>query len=91
MGLYEGEYKDGKYHCQGTLILSDDGQRYAGEWKYVKRNGQETFTWPSGQKYEWNFKDGLSDGQGTLTLANGTKFEGEWKDDRKRSRSIHLS
>ena len=55
----------------------------------MKRNGQETFTWPSGQK--WNFKDGLSDGQGTLTLANGTKFEGEWKDDRKRSRNIHLS
>ena len=57
----------------------------------MKRNGQETFTWPSGQKYEWNFKDGLSDGQGTLTLANGTKFEGEWKDDRKRSRNIHIS
>ncbi len=30
MGLYEGEYKDGKYHGQGTLILSD-GHRYAGE------------------------------------------------------------
>ncbi len=57
----------------------------------MKRNGQETFTWPSGQKYEGNFKDGLSDGQGTLTLANGTKFEGESKDDRKRSRNIHLS
>ena len=90
MGLHEGEYKDGKYHGQGTLILSD-GHRYAWEWKYVKRNGQATFTWPSEQKYEGNFKDGLSDGQGTLTIANGTKFEGEWKDDRKRSRNIHLS
>ena len=56
----------------------------------MKRNGQETFTWPSGQKYEWNFKDGLSDGWNS-NPANGTKFEGEWKDDRKRSRNIHLS
>ena len=41
VGLYEGEYKDGKYHGQGTLILSDgqgtltiaNGTKFEGEWK----------------------------------------------------------
>ena len=33
---YEGEYKEGKRHGQGSYDYSD-GERYEGEWKDDKR------------------------------------------------------
>ena len=46
-GCYEGEYKDGKYHGQGTETWSD-GDKYEGEFKHelglmgtsMKENGR---------------------------------------------------
>ena len=32
-GCYEGEYKDGKYHGQGTKTFSPDGRKFVGEFK----------------------------------------------------------
>ena len=79
---YEGEYKDGKQHGQGTFTWAY-GDKYAGEWKDGKRNGQGTFTWANGNKYVGEFKDGESTGQGTFTWADGDKYVGEWKDGKQ--------
>ena len=35
-GKYEGEYKDGKKHGQGTYI-KPEGRKYVGEWKDGER------------------------------------------------------
>ena len=43
---YEGEFKDGKRHGQGTLKDSDDKLVYYGEWKDDKPNGKGTITIP---------------------------------------------
>ena len=48
-GKYEGEYKDGKYHGQGTYTWSD-GTKYVGEWKDGVFHGQGTLTSQDGRK-----------------------------------------
>ena len=47
---YVGEYKDEKYHGQGTFTFPD-GTKYVGEFKDGKRHGQGTFTHHTGKKY----------------------------------------
>ena len=61
------------------------GDKYAGEYKYGKRNGQGTYTWADGQeaiKYTGEFKDNKMHGQGKLVYADGSIDEGEFKNGR---------
>ena len=68
-------------NCFGTLI-SPSGQRYVGEFKDDKPNGQGTQTWPDGQRYVGEFKDDERNGQGTQTWPNGQRYVGEFKDGK---------
>ena len=74
-------------NCYGTFIWPV-GDKYVGEWKDDKRNGQGTYTWGDssqwkGDKYVGQWKDGKKNGQGTYTFANGNKYLGQWKDGKK--------
>ena len=44
---YVGEWKDGKFHGQGTYTFPN-GRKYLGEFKNGKRHGQGTLTSPDG-------------------------------------------
>ena len=77
--LYEGEYRSGKFHGQGTLIDSI-GNKYIGKYKNNKRNGKGTNIYTNGNKYVGEIKDDIKYGQGIYTWANGAKYVGEWKD-----------
>ena len=94
---YEGEWKDGNPHGQGTETKSS--HVYVGEWKDGMKNGQGTFTFPDGEKYVGEFKEGkfikenLSadgncvkgncvNGQGTETFEDGREYVGEFKNDK---------
>ena len=57
-------------------------EKYVGEYKDGKRNGQGTYTFPDGRKFVGEWKDGKINGQGTMTTLDGTKYEGEWKDEK---------
>ena len=59
-----------------------DGEKYEGEWKNGKWDGQGTFTSPDGRKYVGEWKDEKENGQGTMSLSNGEKYVGEFKDGR---------
>ena len=48
---YEGQFKDDKYHGQGTKIYSN-GDKYEGEFKDGKYHGQGTHTLKNGIKFE---------------------------------------
>ena len=48
--LYEGEYRNGKFHGQGTITYPD-GIKYVGELKYNKPNGQGTMNFSNGTRY----------------------------------------
>jgi len=44
-----------------------DGEKYEGEWKNGKRNGQGTFTYPDGSKYIGEWRNG--------DMWNGTSYD----------------
>ena len=69
-------------NCFGTSTWAN-GEKYVGEWKDGKRNGQGTFTYASGNKYVGEYKDNKRNGQGTYTFASGGKYVGEWKDGKR--------
>jgi len=75
---YVGEWKDGKWHGQGTLTYAD-GAKYVGEFKDRQPHGQGTFTSPDGTKYVGELKDGEVHGQGTFTFSDGTVQRGMWR------------
>jgi len=71
-----GNCENGK----GTFIWPN-GDRYSGEWKNNKMNGQGTLIGSEVKiKYVGEWKDNLMNGQGTFTWANGDKYVGEWKE-----------
>ena len=92
LDVYMGEWKDGKFHGQGTYTWANEpykGDKYVGEYKDDKRNGQGTYTYANGRKYEGEFKDGKKNGQGTETYPSGQKYVGEFKDGKKNGQGTH--
>jgi len=85
---------------QGTMIYAN-GDKYVGEWKKGKSNGQGTYTSATGpndgDKYEGEWKGGKPNGQGTYTYANsdkitfvdGTKYVGEWKNGKPNGQGTY--
>ena len=74
--LYNGEYKDGLYHGQGTYTHSN-GDIYEGDWKEGKRHGHGTYIESEGDKYVGEWKNEKRHGQGTQTSPDG-KYRGEY-------------
>ena len=78
-----------RYHnCFGTYTLAD-GEKYVGEWRDDKMNGQGTYSWASGEKYVGEWKDDKRHGQGTNTWASGEKYVGEWKDGKRHGQGTN--
>ena len=67
------------HNCFGTTTFPN-GDKYVGEYKDDKRNGQGTYTSANGNKYVGEYKDDKRHGQGTYTFPNGEKYVGEFKD-----------
>ncbi|MFL2800504.1 MAG: trypsin-like peptidase domain-containing protein [Paracoccaceae bacterium] len=74
---YVGEYRNGKYHGQGTDTTP--GYVYKGEYKYGKRHGQGTYTRTNGDKYVGEYRNGQRHGQGTYSDAEGHIYVGEFR------------
>ena len=81
-GIYEGEWKDGERHGQGTYDDSA-GSIYIGEWKHDERGGEGIQIYPDGSKYEGQWENDQRNGQGILILPDGQKYEGAWKDNKR--------
>ena len=89
---YKGEFLDGKRHGLGVMSVlhpNFNGDKYVGEWKAGKRDGQGTYTFANGNKYVGEFKDGRYNGQGTYTFASGEKFIGEFKDGKRNGQGTN--
>ena len=74
------------HNCFGTTNHSN-GDKYVGEFKDNKYNGQGTFYFLAnnqfkGDKYVGSFKDDYRHGQGTATYSDGEKYVGAFKDDK---------
>jgi TolB-like protein len=77
---YQGEFKDGLRHGQGTYTHPDI--KYIGEWKDDKYHGNGTVNTHDGFKYVGEWENGLQNGQGKFTSRDGYKYEGEFKDSK---------
>ena len=74
-------------NCFGSVVYAK-GNKYVGEFKDGKFNGQGTFFYLANDqfkdhRYVGDFKDGKRNGQGTFTLANGDKYAGAFKDEKR--------
>ena len=67
--------------AQNVTKTYDNGDKYVGQMKDGKRNGQGTMTYANGDKYVGQWNDDQRNGQGTMTYANGNKYVGEFRDD----------
>ena len=85
--LYNGEYKDGLYHGQGTYTHSN-GDIFEGEWKEGKRH-QGTYTHSNGDIYEGDWKEGKRHGHGTYIESEGDKYVGEWKNEKRNGQGTY--
>ncbi len=86
-GNYDGDIVDGKMHGYGTYIL--DGDKYVGEFKNDKIDGQGTLTWSNGDKYVGEWKDNVRHGSGTLTYSDGREYVGEFKNGNIEGQGKH--
>ncbi len=69
-------------NCFGTFKY-DSGNKYVGEWKADKLNGQGTFTWTDGEKAIGEFRDGKTNGYIVRYFVNGNQYEGQERDGAK--------
>jgi hypothetical protein len=84
---YEGNFKDGLPHGQGTKKWSS-GDCYEGEWRNGARHGTGKATYTSGAQYSGDFEDGLFQGKGRFTWQDGTYYEGEWSSGREHGHGL---
>jgi len=74
---YEGEFKDGLYHGQGTYFTAN-GDTYVGEFKNAKYHGEGTYTFADGRTYVGEFNEDAFHGKGTYTNEFGDQFIGQF-------------
>ena len=73
------EAQDDYYNnCFGTYTNAN-GDKYVGEWKNGKANGQGTIKLADGDKYVGEFKDNKFSGSGTYYVRNDNKYVGQFK------------
>jgi hypothetical protein len=80
-------------NCFGSWTASN-GNKYVGEWKDGKQNGQGTYYYLAddqfkGFKYVGEYKDNKRHGQGTFTYPNGDKYVGEYKDNKRHGQGTY--
>tara|TARA_B100000787_G_scaffold87807_1_gene64853 strand:+ start:94 stop:726 length:633 start_codon:yes stop_codon:yes gene_type:complete len=73
---YTGEFKNGKYHGQGS-ITNVAGDKYVGGWKDGKFYGKGTLVYSNGDTKSGNWKDGKFNKQIALTPSNNDKKKEE--------------
>ena len=81
-GVYEGTFRDGKQHGNGTYRLPN-GYVYQGEWVDGEIRGQGRAEFPNGSVYEGEFAAGKPEGRGKIVFADGGTYEGEWVDGKR--------
>ena len=82
--VYEGTFKRGLCHGQGTL--KNDDWTYAGAYKRGLMHGKGTYRFKSGNEYKGHFRAGKRDGSGTRRNAQGTVvWSGVYRDGRRYS------
>lgn len=78
--VYEGQFKDGNWHGEGT-VLYPDGAKYTGPFKEGAYHGHGIAEYADGSVYDGEWESNVKCGSGLLQYPDGQRYEGEWKDD----------
>ena len=77
------------HNCQGTFTAN--GNKYIGEFKDGKMNGQGALKTATDGEFVGEFKDGKMNGRGTFTFADGKKYVGEWKENKFEGSGVYYA
>jgi len=75
--IYEGEYKNGLFHGEGTMVWRN-GSVYQGGFKNGLFHGVATLKHANGNIYEGKFTDGMGEGKAHYTMTNGSIYVGNF-------------
>ena len=79
----EGQDRD-KYKVGTWEFNEEDGSKYNGPWRKVKRHGNGTAIWPDGSSYEGDWYGDIKHGHGKFTwVRENLVYEGHWNDDQE--------
>ena len=80
LGNYEGQWKDGEQHGEGSLTF-ENGYKIKGVW-ILGSPLKGTSTWPNGNKYEGQYKDWEWHGKGNFSVTSGQHIIGEFREHK---------
>ncbi len=87
--IYEGGFKDGLYHGQGTLESTDGEWLYNGNFASGLKSGSGRESWPKEKRKNWssfldcNYKQGERHGIGTWYFKNHTYKKCKFKNGKE--------
>ncbi|XP_041479651.1 MORN repeat-containing protein 1-like isoform X6 [Lytechinus variegatus] len=85
---YEGEWKEGKKHGHGKLLMSD-GSYYEGEFINGEIEGHGFRKWATSRNtYSGQFYNGELHGHGVMNYGLGGSYEGEWQHNRRQGHGV---
>ena len=80
--LYDGEWRDNKFHGRGKLTMSS-GTIYEGNFENNKMHGHGSFTFANGDKYTGLFENDQRT-EGIVTCVNGDIFRGDYSTKKEK-------
>merc|ERR1711907_370576 len=83
---YEGEYKDGMRHGQGTYKWAKMETDEEGVSKQaLDDEGKKVFQ----SEYTGQYDSNLKDGEGTFNYPDGSKYQGNWRHDKRHGDGVY--
>jgi len=80
---YQGDVnKNGQITGKG-IYTTEQGDRYAGDFKANKFHGSGTYRFYTTSQYTGEFKDGKYHGQGKYVASDGSYYSGTWVEGRR--------
>lgn len=86
--VYEGQFRDERYHGQGTKWWAD-GSNYAGTWFNGKKHMEGVMTSADGRVYEGEWLEGKRHGKGKQVFENNDVYLGSWRDGAQHGRGTY--
>ena len=67
-----------------------NGDKYIGEWKDDKFEGNGIYLFKNGERYEGELIKGRKKGQGKYYYTNGNTYTGAWNDNKKSGYGVYI-
>ncbi len=84
--VYDGMWKNGKWHGRGTISGKDDSIIYDGDFVHGNFQGWGTYFFKNGDWYSGEWKENMMHGVGTYTDKNGSFYDGQWKQNKRHGK-----